>query len=138
MTNPYNYGKKLLTEMRELMRRLHYSIHTERAYCDWVERFVRFHHMQTREALFVEAERKSEEFLTHLAVKGKVSASTQSQAFNALIFWGIRFGPVGQRITWANTSLISHRQSVIEQLRESGKYRGTGIGRYVVINSWKI
>ncbi|MCF6255418.1 MAG: hypothetical protein L3J98_05700 [Gammaproteobacteria bacterium] len=25
------------------MRRLHYSIHTERAYCDWVARFIRFH-----------------------------------------------------------------------------------------------
>ncbi len=38
-----NSGKDLLTEMRDLMRRLHYSIHTERAYCDWVARFIRFH-----------------------------------------------------------------------------------------------
>jgi len=43
-----NSGKYLLTEMRDLMRRLHYSIHTERAYCDWVARFVRFHQMKVR------------------------------------------------------------------------------------------
>ena len=51
-------GKTLLSETRDLMRRLHYSIHTERAYCDWIARFVRFHHMQARETLFVESEKK--------------------------------------------------------------------------------
>jgi len=86
MDHTHNPDKKLLAEMRDLMRRLHYSIHTERAYCDWVERFVRFHHIQSREALFVESERKVEAFLTHLAVQGNVAATTQNQAFNALIF----------------------------------------------------
>lgn len=79
-------GKKLLEETRDLMRRLHYSIHTERAYCDWIARFVRFHHLQAREALLVEAEKKVEDFLTHLAVQGNVAAATQKQAFNALVF----------------------------------------------------
>ncbi len=41
-------GKKLLVETRDFMRRLHYSIHTERAYCDWIARFVQFHHVQER------------------------------------------------------------------------------------------
>lgn len=81
-----NSGKKLLAETRDMMRRLHYSIHTERAYCDWIARFVRFHHLRSREALLVEAERKVEDFLTHLVVQGKVAASTQNQAFNALVF----------------------------------------------------
>ncbi|NOX75763.1 MAG: hypothetical protein GXP17_03940 [Gammaproteobacteria bacterium] len=40
-----------MAEMRNLMRRLHYSIHTERVYCDWVARFIRFHQMKVREAL---------------------------------------------------------------------------------------
>ena len=40
-----NSGKDLLTEMRDLMQRLHYSIHTERAYCNWL---VRFHQMKVR------------------------------------------------------------------------------------------
>ncbi|NOQ16478.1 MAG: integron integrase [Methyloprofundus sp.] len=69
-----------------MLRRLHYSIHTERAYCDWILRFVRFHHIQEREALLVAAEQKVEAFLTHLAVQANVAASTQNQAFNALIF----------------------------------------------------
>jgi integron integrase len=42
--------------------------------------------MRAREALFVEAERKVEDFLSHLAVQGNVAASTQNQAFNALVF----------------------------------------------------
>jgi len=36
----------LLTEMRELMRRLHYSIHTENAYCDWVAKDSGFYNFQ--------------------------------------------------------------------------------------------
>jgi len=34
---------RLLDDVRRVMRRNHYSIHTERAYCDWIKRFVRFH-----------------------------------------------------------------------------------------------
>ena len=70
-------GNDLLTEMRDLMRRLHYSIHTERAYCDWVVRFVRFHQMEARETLLVDAKKNVEDFLTHLAVHDNVTASTQ-------------------------------------------------------------
>ncbi|HHI92075.1 MAG TPA: integrase, partial [Gammaproteobacteria bacterium] len=56
------------------------------AYCDWVARFVRFHQMKVRDALFVDAEKNVEDFLTHLAVHDTVAASTQKQAFNALVF----------------------------------------------------
>ena len=38
--------EKLLDRMRRAMRLRHYSIHTERSYCDWVRRFVRFHNMR--------------------------------------------------------------------------------------------
>jgi len=81
-----NYKSSLLEETRNILRRRHYSIHTERAYCDWISRFVRFHHLQERENLLIEAEKKVEDFLTHLAVQGNVAASTQNQAFNALVF----------------------------------------------------
>ncbi len=76
----------LLTEMRELMRRLHYSIHTENAYCEWVAKYINFHKMQARETLFIEPEKKVEDYLTYLAVQANVAASTQNQAFNALVF----------------------------------------------------
>ena len=76
---------RLLDEMRDLMRRRHYSIHTERAYRDWVRRYVRFHNMQSRDDLRP-GEEKIEAFLTHLARDRHVVASTQNQAMNALVF----------------------------------------------------
>jgi integron integrase len=71
--------------MREVMRLKHYSIRTERTYCDWVRRYVKFHEMRNREEMFP-AEPKIEAFLSNLAVAGKVAVSTQNQAFNALLF----------------------------------------------------
>ncbi|MGB5146355.1 MAG: integron integrase [Porticoccaceae bacterium] len=74
---------KLLDEVRARIRRLNYSIRTEDTYVDWVRRFVLFHakrHPRDMGATEIEA------FLTHLAVAGKVSASTQNQAKSALLF----------------------------------------------------
>ena len=76
---------RLIDEMRDLMRRRHYSIPTEPAYRDWVRRFVRFHNMQSRDDLR-HGEEKIEAFLTCLARDGQAAASTQSQAMNALVF----------------------------------------------------
>jgi Phage integrase, N-terminal SAM-like domain len=58
---------KLLDEVRQVLRLHHYSIHTERSYVEWIVRFLRFHSMRSREALFP-AEPKIESFLTNLAV----------------------------------------------------------------------
>src|SRR3989338_7001330 len=74
---------KLLHQVRDRLRVKHYSIRTEQAYVDWIKRFIRFHgkrHPREMAAAEVEA------YLTHLAVKGKVSASTQNQAKCALLF----------------------------------------------------
>ncbi len=76
---------KLLDEVRRKMRLHHYSIHTERSYTDWIKRYVGFHRMSCREDL-ADGERKIEAFLSELAVRGKVSPSTQNQAMNALVF----------------------------------------------------
>jgi len=76
---------KLLDQIREVLRLKHYSIRTERTYCDWVRRYVQFHRMRSREEM-LPAEPKIESFLSELAVKGKVAVSTQNQAFNALLF----------------------------------------------------
>ena len=74
---------KLLDQVRNQCRLRHYSIRTEEAYSHWIERYIRFHgikHPNTMGALEIE------QFLTHLAVEGNVSASTQNQAFAALLF----------------------------------------------------
>ena len=79
-------NQTLLGEISDLMKREHYSVNTERTYCVWIKQFVKFHCLQTRESLFAEAENKVEKFLTYLATEREVSASTQNQAFNALVF----------------------------------------------------
>src|SRR5882724_9161093 len=76
---------RLLDQVRAVLRLHHYSIHTERTYLDWIKRYVQFHGMRSREDL-AGGESKIEAFLTDLAVKGKVAASTQNQAMNALVF----------------------------------------------------
>lgn len=79
----YRSSLRLLDQVREVIRRKHYSIRTEDVYCDWVRRYVRFcdlRHPQDCGAAEVEA------FLTALATKGHVAASTQNQARSALLF----------------------------------------------------
>lgn len=74
---------KLLDQVRARLRVKHYSIRTEHSYVDWIKRFIWFHdkrHPKDMGAQEIEA------FLTHLAVKGRVSASTQNQAKSALLF----------------------------------------------------
>lgn len=75
--------KKLLEQMRDVMRLKHYSLRTERTYCDWVERFIRFHGKRHPRQL---GNAEVTEFLTHLARDGDVAASTQNQALSALLF----------------------------------------------------
>ena len=78
-------NRKLLDEVRDVMRLNHYSIHTERSYCEWIKRYITFHGMKSREEL-QSGENKIELFLTDLAVNKNVAPSTQSQALNALVF----------------------------------------------------
>ena len=56
--------KKLLEEVRDLMRLKHYSIRTERCYCDWIVRFIRFHGKRHPSEM---AEAEVTAFLTYLA-----------------------------------------------------------------------
>jgi integron integrase len=74
---------KLLEQLREALRSRHYSRRTEQTYCLWVKRYIRFHNVRHPAEM---AEPEINAFLTHLAVKEKVSASTQYQALAALLF----------------------------------------------------
>src|SRR6266550_1745778 len=65
------------------MRTRRYSLRTEQAYVDWVRRFILFHGKRHPRDM---AEQEIVEFLTHLATKQNVSASTQNQALSALLF----------------------------------------------------
>ena len=74
---------KMLEEVRDLIRTLHYSYRTEEAYLNWIRQYILFHgkrHPTEMGAAEVSA------FLTHLAVKRQVAASTQNQTLAALLF----------------------------------------------------
>jgi len=78
-----NQEPKLLDQVRAKIRYKHYSIRTEQAYTDWIRRFIlHFGKRHPREMGAAEIR----QFLTHLAVEGRVSASTQNQARCALLF----------------------------------------------------
>ncbi len=74
---------KLLDKVRDELRLRHYSIRTEQSYIAWIIRYLKhYDNKHPREMGNAEIQR----YLTHLAVKGKVSSSTQNQALSALIF----------------------------------------------------
>lgn len=75
--------QKLLDRAREIIRLKHYSIRTERAYLNWMRRYILFHHKRHPQEM---GPAEIEAFLTHLAMAGNVARSTQNQAFNALLF----------------------------------------------------
>jgi integron integrase len=75
--------RKLLDQLRDVLRAKHYSYRTEQAYVDWVRRFILFH--GKRHPLELGAG-EIEHFLTHLAVDKTVAGSTQMQALCGLLF----------------------------------------------------
>ena len=74
---------KLLEQVRDVIRRKHYSFRTEQTYIDWIRRFILFHGKRHPSEM---AEAEVTEFLTYLARECKVAASTQNQALSALLF----------------------------------------------------
>jgi Phage integrase, N-terminal SAM-like domain len=85
---------KVLDQLRERIRYLHYSIRTEEVYVYWVRAFIRFHnlcHPAVMGGTEVEA------FLSWLANTRRVAASTHRQALSALLFstarWSVSICP---------------------------------------------
>jgi len=74
---------KLLDQVRWHLRVKHYSIRTEESYVDWIRRFIVFHRKRHPDQM---GEEEIADFLSHLASERHVSASTQNQAFSALLF----------------------------------------------------
>lgn len=75
--------QKLLDIARDTLRRKHLSYRTEQAYIYWMRKFILFH---GRRHPLEMGEAEVSQFLTFLATKKVVSASTQNQAFSALLF----------------------------------------------------
>ncbi|MFQ5401134.1 MAG: integron integrase [Anaerolineae bacterium] len=93
--------RKLLDRVRDAIRLKNYSYRTEKAYVQWIKRYILFHEKRHPAAMGRE---EVAAFLTHLAVEGHVAASTQNQALSALLFLynEVLDQPIGQvDVTWA-------------------------------------
>jgi len=88
-------ARRLLDQLRERIRYLHYSIRTEEAYVHWVRAFVRFHGLRHPREMGAEEVRA---FLSWLAVERHVSVSTHRQALSALLF--LYRQVFGQNLPW--------------------------------------
>lgn len=74
---------RLLDQVRQKIRLKHYSLRTEKTYVHWIKRYIYFHHKRHPRDLNAG---HIEQYLTHLAIDRRVSAATQNQALNALLF----------------------------------------------------
>lgn len=72
-----------LDQVREVIRKKHYSIRTEQAYVQWIRRFILFQDKRHPKDM---GEREISQYISYLATHRKVAASTQNQALNALVF----------------------------------------------------
>ena len=74
---------RLLERVRRAIQALHYSPRTEKAYVLWIRRYVQFHKLRHPSEM---GEAEVREYLSALATRWKVSASTQNQALSAILF----------------------------------------------------
>ena len=88
-----NPKARLREQVREVLRFHHYSLRTEKAYWQWIRRYLAFHRSSNHSGPQGGWRHPKEmgapevaQFLAHLAVAGNVAASTQNQALNALVF----------------------------------------------------
>jgi integron integrase len=97
-------ASRLLDRVRAAIQARHYSRRTEAAYVAWIRRFVLFHGKRHPAEL---AEVEVTAFLTDLATRGKVSASTQTQALSALLF--LYRNVLGKELDWLDNVVRAKR-----------------------------
>ena len=95
---------RLLDSVRDALRTRHYSRRTVEAYVGWIRRYILFHDKRHPDEM---GAGEVTEFLTNLAVKGRVSASTQNQALAALLF--LHKEVLGQDIGWLKDVVRARR-----------------------------
>lgn len=76
-------GSVLLNRVRTELRTKHYSQRTEQAYVNWIKRYILFHNKKHPSEM---GEEEIKKFVNYLAVKERVSSSTQNQALQAILF----------------------------------------------------
>ena len=122
---------KLLDRLRHACRVRHYSRRTEDAYHDWCRRFILFHQVRHPDTM---GEAEVNAFLTHLAVRRNVSASTQNQALSALLFlYGKVLGRPLDRLEGVVRAIRPKRLPVVLTHEEVGRVVAQLHGAYRLI-----
>ncbi|HXR46900.1 MAG TPA: integron integrase [Candidatus Limnocylindrales bacterium] len=112
----------LQEQVREVLRFHHYSLRTEKAYWQWIRRYLVFHrnpdHSGSQRGWRHPKEMGAPEvakFLAHLAKEGDVAASTQNQALNALVFLyeQVLLQPLGELGEFARVTRPARLPSVL-------------------------
>jgi len=99
-----NSPPRLLDSVRAEIHLRHYSYRTEKAYVDWIRRFILFHGKRHPSDMGGEEIRS---FLSHLANQRQVAAATQAQALAALLFLYKRVMNVD--LPWLDNVVRAHR-----------------------------
>ena len=94
---PPLHALKLLDQLRERIRYLHYSIRTEEAYVHWTRAFIRFHKLKHPAQM---GGPEVEAFLSWLASERHVAVATHKQALSALVF--LYHKVLGIDLPWLN------------------------------------
>ena len=117
----------LVARVRDRIRAKHYSFQTEKAYLQWVSRYVEYHDFRHPQELTA---KDVEQFLTMLATKRRVSASTQNQALAAILF--LYKEVLGIKAAWVTTVVRAKRPKHLpvvltraEVERVLSKFQGT-------------
>lgn len=121
-----NRDLKLMDQIREVLRYHHYAYRTETSYCQWILRYIHFFGGKTHPNKL--STYHVERFLSSLATKDKVSASTQRQALNALVFLyrEVLDMPLEGKIAHARAKRQPHPPTVLTQEEVEGLLRKMG------------
>ncbi|MCB9503309.1 MAG: integron integrase [Deferribacteres bacterium] len=82
-TNSSTKSPKLLEQVRYALRTKHYALSTEKTYIDWIRQYILYHNKRHPREM---GAKEIQIFLSYLAVKRHVAASTQNQALCAIVF----------------------------------------------------
>jgi len=124
---------RLLDRVRHALRVKHYSYRTEQAYVYWIRHFILYSDKRHPDTM---GEKDVAAFLTHLAVDRKVSASTQNQALNALLF--LYRQVLGRELQWlegVQRAKKPTRLPVVLSRQEAGDVLGRLRGKYWLMAS---
>lgn len=127
-------SERLLDRVRERIRYLHYSRHTEQAYVHWCKAFIRFHGLRHPADMGRE---EVEAFLRWLATERNAAASTHTQALSALLFLYAKV--LGQDLAWLTDigrPRVQRRLPVILSREEISAVIGGMTGEHKLFAQW--